>query len=60
MITKIFDAKIQAPVKQIFVFYANPDHLKESWRHDIVKESKLLSSLIKVKNVLIRKSMENT
>ena len=53
MVTKVSDAKLQAAVNQIFVFYANPDQMKESWRHDIVKESKLLSSLIKVKNVLI-------
>jgi len=33
----------QAPVEQVFEFYTNPDNIKESWPHDIVKESENLS-----------------
>ena len=35
--------EIQAPVEQVFEFYTNPDYIKESWPHDIVKESENVS-----------------
>ncbi|HSA74615.1 MAG TPA: SRPBCC family protein [Candidatus Nitrosocosmicus sp.] len=35
--------EIQAPVKQVFEYYTNPDNIKESWPHDIVKESENIS-----------------
>src|SRR6185437_10350677 len=31
--------EINAPVEQVFEYYTNPDNLKESGPHDIVKES---------------------
>ena len=49
MITIITNVEIQAPVEQIFEFYANPDNIKESWRRDIVKELEILSGLKKVR-----------
>ena len=35
--------EINAPVERVFEYYTNPDNIKESWPHDIVKESENLS-----------------
>ena len=35
--------EINAPVERVFEFYTNPDNIKESWPHDIVKESENVS-----------------
>ena len=35
--------EINAPVEQVFEYYTNPDNIKESWPHDIVKESENVS-----------------
>src|SRR3954453_15368390 len=35
--------KINAPVERVFEYYTNPDNIKESWPHDIVKESENVS-----------------
>ena len=43
MTTISTNIQIQAPVEQVFEFYTNPDNIKESWPHDIVKESENLS-----------------
>ena len=43
MTTITTNIEIQAPVKQVFEFYTNPDNIKETWPRDIVKESENLS-----------------
>ena len=43
MTTISTNIQIQAPVEQVFEFYTNPDNIKESWPHDIVKESENVS-----------------
>ena len=35
--------EINAPVERVFEYYTNPDNIKESWPHDIVKESENVS-----------------
>ncbi len=35
--------EIKAPVERVFEYYTNPDNIKESWPHDIVKESENVS-----------------
>ncbi len=34
---------IDAPIEKVFEFYTNPDNIKESWPHDLVKESENVS-----------------
>ena len=35
--------EINAPIERVFKYYTNPDNIKESWPHDIVKESENVS-----------------
>jgi ligand-binding SRPBCC domain-containing protein len=35
--------EIIAPIERVFEYYTNPDNIKESWPHDIVKESENVS-----------------
>jgi uncharacterized protein YndB with AHSA1/START domain len=35
--------EINASVERVFEYYTNPDSIKESWPHDIVKESENVS-----------------
>jgi ligand-binding SRPBCC domain-containing protein len=35
--------EINAPVERVFEYYTNPDNIKESWPHDIVKEAENVS-----------------
>ena len=42
--TKIqYEIDIDAPVKQVYEYYTNPDNIKEAWPRDIVKESRAIS-----------------
>lgn len=56
---------IDAPIQTVFEYYANPDNIKDSWPHDLVKETENLSgqkseegSEIKVEGEYLGKSNE--
>ena len=34
---------IDAPIQTVFEYYMNPDNIKDSWPHDLVKESENIS-----------------
>ena len=38
-----YDVDINAPVERVYVYYTNPDNIKEAWPRDVVKESESIT-----------------
>jgi uncharacterized protein YndB with AHSA1/START domain len=38
-----YEIQIEAPVKSVYEYYTDPEHIKKAWPSDIVKESEDIS-----------------